>query len=219
MMPAPKHAVTVLCLAASLLTGLLAGCDQSPSRPKRSQTVALLPDTPPPPPPPPKPEDKKPEPEPEAKPQQQIEQPKPVEAPQPQALKSDEAAGDGPGSGLTAGSVTQDYKGGVIGGGAGPEVGVNRLALQSYANNATRALNEFLQRDRDIKRLDYRVRVNLWLRADGGLQRAELDGSTGDEAADAALRAALARFPGVDQPLPERLPMPIRLRVSNRMMG
>lgn len=213
----PRRAGWTLLLVAGL--GVLAGCDKTPSKPKKAQTVAILPDTPPPPPPPPKPDEKKPEPEPEAKPQPQLNQPKPVETPQPQALKSDEAAGDGPGNGLQAGAVTQDYRGGAIGIGQAPEVGVNRMALQTYAHNATRALNEFLQRDKEIKRLDYRVRVNLWLRPDGALQRAELDGSTGDESADAALRAAVTRFPGVGQPVPEHLPMPIRLQVSNRMMG
>lgn len=213
-----KLPLTLLCTAALCL----AGCDGRPEHPRKQQVVRLLPDTPPPPPPPPKPEDRPP-PKPEDRPQPQ-DMPKPAEAPQAQALKSDEAAGDGPGSGLAAGAVTQDYSDQKIGagntiGGAPADDAANRLALNSYANTATRALNEFLARDREIKRLDYKVRVELWLTPAGSLQRAELVGSTGDAQTDEALRTALARFPGTGNPPPSKLPQPMRLLVSNRMMG
>ena len=212
----------VLMLAAIAVALCLAGCDNKAPPPRKMRTVKLLPDAPPPPPP--KPEEKKPEPQKEEKPQPQpLNQPKPLDAPQPQALKSDEAAGDGPGGGLVAGSVTQDYtdqkigQGAVIGGGA--DTGGNRLAVNTFANAATRALNEFLARDRDVRRLDYKVGVDLWLTPTGGLQRAELVGSTGDAATDQALRAALGRFPGTQGPPPDRMPQPIRLLLTNRLMG
>ena len=80
-------------------------------------------------------------------------------------------------------------------------------------------LNDFLARDRDIKRLDYQVRVDLWLSPGGGLQRAELVGSSGDAQTDDALREALIRFPGSAAPPPAHLPQPLRLRITNRMMG
>jgi protein TonB len=210
-------------LLALLLAAAAAACDNAPPRPRGVQTVKLLPDTAPPPPP--KIEEKRPEPKPEEKPQPQITPPKPVDAPaQPQALKTDEQPGSGAGGGLVAGEVKQDYVDQKIGaatisGTIGREVGVDRLALNSFASATTRAINEFLARERELKRLDYRVNVNVWLRPGGALQRAELDGSTGDAETDAALRAALGRFPGVSQPLPDRLPQPIRLQVSNRMIG
>jgi protein TonB len=144
--------------------------------------------------------------------------------PQQQALKSDEAAGEGPGSGLAAGAVTRDYTdqkigpGNSIGGGSGGDAS-NRLAANTYAHAATKALNEFLVRDKDVKRLDYKVRVALWLNPVGSLQRVELVGSTGDEQTDQALRTALGRFPGIGNPPPAGLPQPMRLLVSNRMMG
>jgi periplasmic protein TonB len=199
---------------------MLAACSDKPNPPRKQQVVKLqLPDAPPPPP---KQEEKQP-PKPEDKPQPQ-EAPKPVEAPQAQALKSDEAAGDGPGNGLTAGSVAQDYTDQKIGqgntiGSAAPENTANKFAVNAFANATTRALNEFLVRDKDVKRLDYRVRVEVWLAPDGGLQRADLVGSTGDEQTDQALRLALARFPGVNNPLPAAMPQPMRVLVSNRLMG
>jgi protein TonB len=209
----------IACLVVAALC--LAGCDSQPDRPRKQQMVKLLPDTPPPPPPPPKPEDKPP-PKPEDKPQQQ-EAPKPVDTPAPQALKSDEAAGDGPGSGLSAGAVSKDYQGGAIGsqigGGSPAENPGNALVFTAFANGATKALNEYLVRDKDVKRLDYKVRVELWLTPTGTLQRAELVGSTGDPQTDQALRAALERFPGTGNAPPARLPQPLRVLVSNRLLG
>ncbi len=213
----PLHAMS-LALALALT-----GCSDQPERPRKQQTIKLLPDTPPPPPPPPKPEDKPP-PKADDKPQPQA-APKPVDTPQPQVLKSDEAAGAGPGSGLIAGTVTQDYvdqkqgTGATVGGTAPVESGASRLAANAYGNAASKALNEFLVRDKAVKLRDYQVRVQLWLTATGSLQRAELVDSTGDPQTDEALRSALNRFPGTSNPPPARLPQPMRVLVSNRLLG
>lgn len=205
-------------LGAGLVLGL-AACDDKPQKKREMQKVKLLPDTPPPPPPPPKPEEKKPEPKPEDKPQQQ-QAPKPDQAPEPQVLKTDEAPGEGSGGGPVAGTVTQDYTGGQIGGGTGGAAIGDRLAATSYANAATRALNEYLNRDQDVKqRGDYRVQVQVWLDGAGRLQRSELVGSTGDPETDAVLRKVLSRFPGLRNPPPENMPQPLRLQVTNRMIG
>jgi len=218
MRASTNHALALLLLAALSLTA----CDSKPERPRKAQALKLLPDTPPPPPPPPKSEDKPP-PKPEDKPQPQ-EAPKPAEAPQPQTLKTDEAPGSGPGGGLSSGAVTQDYSDQKIGqgttlGGGGADGAANRLALNSFGNATSRALNEYLVRDKAVKLRDYQVRVELWLSASGGLQRAELVDSTGDAQTDQALRAALNRFPGTTTAPPAKLPQPLRVMVSNRLMG
>jgi len=212
------------CSLACLSLALSACGDHTPP-PKRMQTVKLLPDTPPPPPPPPKPEDRKPEPPKTDKPQPQMQQPKPLDAPQqPQALRSDEAAGNGPGSGLVAGAVTDDYSnqrigGATIGGGGSADAGAALAAANSFAQALTRALNDHLARDRALRRSDYKVRVLVWLSPQGALQRVELSEGSGDAQTDDALRTALGRFPGASLPPPDRLPQPLRLQVSNRMMG
>jgi protein TonB len=218
--------IPMVLLATALL---LAGCSDQPERPRKQQTVKLLPDTPPPPPPPPKPEEKPP-PKAEDKPQPQA-APKPVDTPQPQVLKSDEAAGQGPGSGIEAGRVTQDYVDqkqgtgatertvGTVGSAAPVESGASRMAANAYGNAASRALNDFLARDKAVKLRDYQVRVQLWLTATGSLQRAELVDSTGDPQTDEALRSALNRFPGTGNPPPARMPQPMRVLVSNRLIG
>jgi periplasmic protein TonB len=219
-----RHAASLLLLLLTV-AWLATGCSERPEKPRKPQMIKLLPDTPPPPPPPPpKPEDRPP-PKAQDKPQPQ-QAPKPVEAPA-QALKSDEAAGDGPGSGLAAGAVTQDYsdqkigQGTVIGGSAASvgDAGTNRLAANTFGNIASRELNEYLARDKDVKLRDYQVRVWLWLTPGGSLQRAQLVDSTGDAQTDEALRAAINRFPGTRNPPPPRLPQPLRVRVSNRLLG
>lgn len=209
--------------AVATAAALLSACSDQ-AEPKRKQQVVKLqlPDAPPPPPPPPK-EVEKLQPKPDDKPPPP-DAPKPVEAPQPQALKSDEAAGDGPGNGLTSGAVSTDYSDQKIGqgtsiGGATPDTTVNKFAANAFANATTRALNEFLVRDKEVKRLDYKVRIEVWLTPAGGLQRAELVGSTGDEQTDQALRTALNRFPGTGSPPPASMPQPLRVMVSNRLMG
>lgn len=219
-----RRMTSLLVLLLAMLW-LATGCSERPEKPRKPQMIKLLPDTPPPPPPPPpKPEDRPP-PKPESKPQPQ-EAPKPVEAP-PQALKSDEAAGTGPGNGLAAGAVTQEYadqkigQGTMVGGnamGVG-DAGANRLAASTFGNAASRELNEYLARDKDVKLRDYKVRVWLWLTPTGSLQRVELVDSTGDAQADEALRSAINRFPGTRTPPPPRLPQPLRVLVSNRLIG
>jgi protein TonB len=216
----------MVLLATALL---LAGCSDQPERPRKQQTVKLLPDTPPPPPPPPKPEEKPP-PKAEDKPQPQA-APKPVDTPQPQVLKSDEDPSQGQGDGRTAGPVKEDYvdqkqgtgvKGETVGtvrSAAPVESGASRMAANAYGNAASRALNDFLARDKAVKLRDYQVRVQLWLTATGSLQRAELVDSTGDPQTDEALRSALNRFPGTGNPPPARMPQPMRVLVSNRLIG
>jgi protein TonB len=210
----------ILRFAPLLLCALvLVGCEKAAPKSKPAQSVKLLPDTPPPPPP--KQEEKKPEPRKEDKPQQQMAAPKPAPAPEPQALKSDEAAGAGPGNGMTAGAVTKDYTDGQIGAGSGTGAGgsASRLIYNNYAQTTTRALNDHLLREKGLRLSDYRLVVHVWLQADGRLQRAELAGTTGDAQLDASLSEALQRFPGNLSPVPDRMPQPLRLRVSNRMIG
>ena len=190
----------------------------SPKGP-RTQTVkiAVLPDTPPPPPPPK--EEKKPEPKPEENKPQPQEQPKIEAPPEPQQLKMEGAAGDGP-SAFSAGSVNSDYKGGaVMTGGSGGTL-ADRLASNSFGNAARRELNEYLNRDQNLRRGgDYKLPVSLWVRADGSIERFQLDDSSGNQEIDARLRQVLNQFRGFRNPPPPGLPQPIRLQVSNRMTG
>lgn len=185
---------------------------------KKPKTIKIVvPDTPPPPPPPKKDEEQPKEAK-EVKAQQKQEQKVPQEAP----LKMDGPAGDAP-SALQAGNVTSDYAGGNVSTGAsgpagGPVVG-NRLGFAFYTRIVQRHVQEGLARDPKVKGDDYRVVVRIWLTPDGVVQRVELDDTTGDDATDANLRAALSKLPPMRERPPENMPQPIRLRISNRLTG
>ena len=173
--------------------------------------IAVLPDTPPPPPPPkeePKPEEKQDSKAPQPEQQKQVRAP-----PEPAQLKMDGPAGDGP-SAFAAGSVNSEYKGGDIG--IGPGGG---LAQNTYARAASKELETWLRRDRDLKAHDFRVEVEVWLNPDGSTRRAQIVGSTGDSELDSIVTAALSRFPGMDRPLPENMPQPVHMKVSNRSLS
>lgn len=190
-----------------------------PSGPTRQVTkISIIPDTPPPPPPPPK-EEKRPEPK-EQK-EAKVEQPKPVEAPPQQAeqLKMEGAAGDGP-SPFAAGSVTNEYKGGDVGSTiGGAPARLNRMQFAFFTNALQRHIQDELARNREVKQIDYRVVVKVWLGRDGSIQRAVLDDSTGDDKADSALSAALADMRAFRDAPPADMPQPIRLRITNRLTG
>lgn len=211
-------ALLVLALVAGgfLVRSMMGKGGDGPKR--QNVKIAVLPDTPPPPPPPPK-EEKKLEPKPdENKPQPQEQ--KPVEAPpEPQQLKMEGAAGDGP-SAFSAGSVNSEYKGGAIGTGAGGGAVGDRLAASSYGNAAKRELQAFLNREDGLRRAgDYKLPIAVWLRADGSLERWELQGGSGNAETDELLKKAMARFQGFKNPPPPNMPWPMRLQVSNRMAG
>lgn len=191
----------------------------TPSAPTRQVTkISIIPDTPPPPPPPPR-EEKRPEPK-EQK-DVKVEQPKPVEAPPQQAeqLKMEGAAGDGP-SAFASGDVTNEYKGGDIGStiGGGPAK-PSRMQYAFFTNALQRHIQDELARNRNVKQIDYRIVVKVWLGRDGSIQRAVLDDSTGDDKADSALSAALADMRAFRDAPPADMPQPIRLRITNRLTG
>lgn len=191
---------------------------QGSSGPKRQTVkIAVLPDTPPPPPPPK--EEKKPEPKPEENKPQPQEQPKPVEAPpEPQQLKMEGAAGDGP-SAFSSGNVSSDYKGGAIGTGGGGTL-ADRMSAMNYGNTARRELNAFLNREDGLRRAgDYRLPIALWVRADGSIERFELQRSSGNEDVDKLLRDTLARFQGFRVAPPSNMAWPMRLQLTNRLTG
>jgi periplasmic protein TonB len=213
-------AVLVLALvAAGYFVYTQMGKGGSGGQKRQTVKIAVLPDTPPPPPPPPK-EEKKPEPKPEDNKPQPREQPKQLDTPpEPQQLKMEGAAGDGP-SAFSSGTVNSEYKGGAIGTGSGGGSVGDRLASLSYGNAAKREVNDFLNREPEVRRAgDYKVPIGLWLRTDGSVERFELLSSTGNNDTDELLRKALARFRGFKNPPPPGMAWPMRLQLTNRLTG
>jgi protein TonB len=124
-------------------------------------------------------------------------------------LKMEGAAGDGP-SAFAAGSVSQEYKGGDVGG---------RMAFAFYTNNLQRHLQDELNRNRKLRERDYRVTVRVWLARDGSVQRAELVQSTGSGNLDELLRQALTQIVAMREAPPENMPQPVRIRIMARGAG
>lgn len=191
----------LLLLAAGIAVTLylLQGLGRSgPVQQKQVSKITILPDTPPPPPPPPPPAKEQPR------------ENKEIKAPQP--LKMEGAAGEGS-SPFAAGTVSSDYIGGKVGGGGGG------MQFAFFSSALQRHIQQELARNRALKLGDYRVLVNVWIDAQGVMRRVELAESTGNPDTDRAIREALNQLPPLRTAVPENLPQPIRLRITNRMAG
>ena len=213
---------------AAVLIGVVAGLTvlartmlSTPDGPKRQVArIAILPDTPPPPPPPPpREEPPKPSPRDESRPVQKQEQPKPQEAAPPQApIKMEGAAGTGE-SPFSAGSVTQEYKGGV------PQVGTpasaagtgsDRALERFYANTARQLLRDEIERNLRADAGELTATFALWVESDGRIRRFEVSPS-GDAARDQTMEQALdGASRTLKLPPPGGLAQPMRFRLSVR---
>jgi protein TonB len=210
-------AVGLLVMAALVYWAITSFNSGAGHKKPAAAKIALLPDTAPPPPPPPP--EKKPEPEvKEEKPQpQQDEAPKPQDKPpEAEAIKMEGAAGDGP-SAFGAGSVNKEFTIGEPNTGTGGAA--NKLQFTLYGKRAANHVQSELAKLKELKGLDYRLNVRLWLSADGGVQKVELVSSTGDEARDALLRQAIAHIPPLSEQPPPSMPQPMSLRITNRVTG
>jgi outer membrane biosynthesis protein TonB len=228
--PNPKHplrrwlmrgTVALLALAfvgatATWLTGL--SDDRGP--PKRQVArIALLPDTPPPPPPPP-PERAPEPPKPEVKPPPEA-APKADDAPKEanEPLKMEGAAGDGP-SAFAAGTVRNEYTGGVPSVGASQAAtGADRAQERFYANSARQLLRDALERNFRSELDEATATFSLWIASDGSIRRFTLV-PTGDARLDGELNAALdetsrsLRLPPPPTGVAGEVPMRFRLTVK-----
>jgi protein TonB len=196
----------VIAAAVAVVVYVLKGASGAAPSQKRQVTKIMLPDTPPPPPPP----KEEPKPIKETK-EVKVEAPKQADLPPSEQLKMEGQAGEGE-SPFAAGTVSRDYIGGTVGGGGG-------MQFAWFGNALQRHIQDELARNRKVKLGDYRVTVNVWIGADGVIRRAELAGSTGNADTDRALRAALTDLGPMRTAVPENLPQPIKLRITNRMTG
>lgn len=178
---------------------------------KPMTTVKLLPDTPPPPPPPPPPKE-----QPKEQPKEMKVEPPKQEAPQPpsEVLKMEGAAGDGP-SPFAAGTVNNEYKGGEVGTRIGGG-GVSRHQFDWFAGLIKSRIEDALAKDPKLASGKYKVVVHVWVKPDGKLERFELAGSSGDNATDERIKAALSQMPPLSEAPPTDMPQPVKLRITAR---
>jgi hypothetical protein len=185
---------------------------------------------PPPPPPPPQPEDQPP-PEPEPKPEvEPMESPKeepppdqPESKPEPAADNQAEAGpvgldaqGQGPadGFGLAGNPGGQSSLGGGNGSGGGIG-GSGPRAHGRYAALLQSRIRNMLQKERELKRNPYEVKVQLWLSSSGQPEKVMLVGTTGDTKVDQIIESTIMKMSALSEPIPEGLPKPIVLQVRS----
>lgn len=186
-------------------------------KPRKAPKISLIPTTPPPPPPPPPKEEKKPEPPKDLNKPPPMEQPK-MAPPAPSAdLKMDGPAGDGP-SAFSAGKITSEDLSNlgkapvaVTGGGA---VGGGGSSFSYYANLIKGELQRQLTRNKDLRQMAYKAEVQVWVNRDGSISRFEVIKGTDDKELDDLLNKAIASATAFSAGPPEKMPQPIRLRIS-----
>lgn len=219
------RALLVIVVVALIggLTIWLKGMMGAPTAAKRQVAkISILPDTPPPPPPPPKVEKKPEPPKDEVKQvirENQVKQdtPKPADAP----IKMDGPAGDGP-SAFSAGTVSNEYKGGapVIGtpaatGGGGANV-ADRAQERFYANSVRQLLHDEIEKHLRAEAGELTATFSVWIEPDGKIRRFELL-PTGDATRDSDLRAAFDESSRrLRLPPHSGLPQPMRFKLSVR---
>lgn len=204
----PVAGAAVLALAGLFLWHLLTDTGGT-KRAVAETPMLMLP--PPPPPPPPEPE-KTPEPE---KPEETTPEPEPLEplkpaeeAPAPDTsdpvTMDAEGQAGGDSFGIRAGSG-----GGMSGAGAG---GGNA----SYGRYLGYFLQQTISRDQRVKRLAFRIQVDIWLSENGELNRVELVTGSGSAEADEAVLSALRAVGRVDERPPPSLSFPARVSIQGR---
>lgn len=211
----PLIAGAVLVLLVALLVYVFRDIFEKPASSKKQvQQVTVVQPPKPPPPPLPKPEIKPPEvkeeklPEPEPEPEPETPEPEPAEEPPPgDDLGVDAEGGAG---GDSFGLVGKKGGSGLIGGGGGN-------AIIWYGQHVQRELTDELHqklRDR-ARQARYTAVIQVWIKADGNIDRVELVNSSGTAEIDEALKQAISQIRGRFKPPPERMPQPLKIRIRS----
>lgn len=209
--------IVVMLLVALVIGAIGYGISKlmTGSSPQKKQitTIKLLPDTPPPPPPPPPKEPPKEQLKEQPK-EIKVEQPKPAETPPAEQLKMEGPAGDGP-SAFQAGAVSNDYKGGdvkTIGSDGGAK-------FTQYKSSLTNHVIDFLEKDKNLKKGNYKMILRIWLKPSGGIDKVEITNSTAGPDVEQVVKSALESMPSMREALPEGLPQPTRMDFGARNLS
>jgi protein TonB len=203
-------AVLGLILAVPLIGLAVSTLFTRTDPPKHKSVVQIALIAPPPPPPPPKPQEEPPKPKDEVKldePKPTPEEPKPMSQEPPPGPLGVDAQGTGPGDsfGLAGRPGGRDI---VASGGGG-------LGWNLFGSGAAHHIAQDLARDPRLKNAIYRIEIRVWLSKEGDFQREEIVRGTGDRELDALIREGLRQLSSLHQPIPEKLPQPLRIRVTS----
>jgi periplasmic protein TonB len=129
-------------------------------------------------------------------------------------LKMEGPAGDGP-SAFAAGPVSNDYKGGEV-----KTIGSDGGAkFNWYAGLLKNQIQDALEKDSRLKESQYKLIVNVWLKANGDIEKLEWSSSDAEPAIQQSVKVALDSMPAMREAPPEGMPQPIKLRITARKMG
>jgi periplasmic protein TonB len=155
----------------------------------------------PPPPPPPPPEEEKVdlnEPQPD---------PTPSDEPPPGNLLGLDAEGSGGGDGF-----------GLVGRPGGRDLlATGGSAFSWYAGLIKNEILDALDDEKNVRSGAYSVVVRVWVAHDGTVEKASLEGSSGDRERDRAIEFALSQLQRLSQAPPANMPQPISLRIVSRV--
>ena len=168
---------------------------------------------PPPPPPPPPPEQRMQQETPRD--QQMIENTpdKPQQAPpQPNEVGTNIKGDGGPDAFGLSGNGSAGFNFGAREGGSGS----GRNHWGAYALQVQSTIGDALRRNARTRDASFRIVVRIWPDAAGRIRRAQLAGTTGDPAVDAALRNEILTGLQLREPPPEGMPSPIVMRLTAR---
>jgi len=218
-----RHRLIIGLLLAVVLLGGVFSFITSDSKPRRKapakEEIVTITLPPPPPPPvvlPPPPKVEPPPPEEEemvAQDPDDISEEPPEDAP-PEAPPSEDLstgiAGNGPDMGLSSGK----------GGGGNSIGGGQRRGSGSkwgyYASRVQTTIADALRRNPATRNASLSIQVRVWADANGRITRAQLVGSSGNPAVDAAIKNQILTGLQLPQAPPADMPMPINLRITAR---
>jgi protein TonB len=206
-LPLVLAAVLFVVLAGFALSLLFTKTD--PGKHKIVQQITLVA-----PPPPPKPEERPPDP-PKVKDEVKLDEPKPTDEPKPAAAEPPagplgvdaQGTGAGDGFGLAGRPGGRDI---TMGGGGG-----GGLGLTLFGSSTARHIAQELARDPRLKSATYQIEMRVWLSRDGRFEREEIVHGTGSHELDELIRAGLSQLSALQQPVPQNLPQPLRIRVTS----
>jgi len=94
------------------------------------------------------------------------------------------------------------------GGAGGSKYGLYELTLKNHIQSE-------LRKRAELRKSNYQVGVELWLRPDGTPDRAVLIGTTGSEQLDRQVEIALSRMARMPQQPPADMPQPVVVQISS----
>jgi outer membrane biosynthesis protein TonB len=205
--------VAVLVIAGiGLSLYLFAGKASAPKRPTEI-AIHLLPPPPPPPPRPPPPPPKTPPPPPQ---QKMVEQP-PIKPQEAKPKENKDPAKPPAAPGPAASGPPSDFGLGGGGGGDGSGLGGGGGSKYGwYASEVVARVSSALRQNEKTRDARLKMQVRIWSDANGRVTRAELAGSSGDSAVDAAIKNEVLTGLQLQEPPPADMPMPIVMLIDEQ---